>query len=286
MTASQPVLPIPMLDPACFGGMIKKPDEGQLSICFIGYLLLPEGRRRAYFKTDPVGYAMLNEEIGYVLARAAQLPQPDAAKIWIAGTVMHAFDPTRWPDPAQPALCWVSWEATDRLGHPAPSIKAKLQFGPSTLVTPALLKAIQDIFLKFKLLGRLIAFDAWVANIDRNIGNVLLVDSHSFLIIDHGAILGGASWSPAMHAAPDQYVETKILDGIFDPPANSLPLPTKSAIIKESALLESAWQQSAPWLATTLDPARGTAFSQAHDFLRFRASAITMHLRQRTGIVT
>jgi hypothetical protein len=283
MMIPHPSQAIPFFDPSCFGGIIKKPDDGLLSICFIGYLILPEGRRRAYFKTDPVGYAMLNEEIGYVLARCTQLPQPTAGKIWIPGHVMHQLDPSRWPDPAKHALCWVSYEAHDRLGQPAPSIKARINSGASNT---EILSKLQHIFLKFKLLGRLIAFDAWIANIDRNIGNILLVDSESFIVIDHGAILGGPYWPISIHDHPDHYVETKVLDVIFPSPEKTLSLPIKSAIIKEAALMQQAWQLAEPWFdGVNLALSQDAAFTKAHKFLQFRATAITEHLRKHTGLV-
>lgn len=281
MTTPQPSQAIPFFDPNCFGGIIKKPDDGLLSICFMGYLLLPEGRRRAYFKTDPVGYAMLNEEIGYVLARCTQLPQPLAGKIWIQGDVMHTLDPIRWPDPTTHALCWVSYEVHDRLGQPAPSIKARINVGASET---EMIAELQPIFKKFKLLGRLIAFDAWIANIDRNIGNVLLVDSDSFMIIDHGAILGGSNWPDAIHDQPDNYVKTKVLDVIFPSPEKTLTLPIKSAIIKEAALMQQAWKLAEPWFDNNLLFPSGEVFAKARMFLQFRSTAITQHLREHTGL--
>ena len=247
--------------------------------------MLPEGRRRAYFKTDPVGYAMLNEEIGYVLAREAKLPQPKAAKIWINGAVLHGFDPARWPNPMQHALCWVTYEAKDRLGKPAPTVKAKLKIGNGNIPLQVM-DALRKVFLQFKLLGRLIAFDAWVANIDRNIGNVLLVSADSFVIIDHGQVLGGCNWPPLIHDFPDQYVQTTILDGIFDPPDKTLSLPAKNAIVKESEQFELAYNDVLPWLTATLAPSHGSAFSKAHAFLQARATGIQAQMRQRTGLVT
>lgn len=284
-SATASSLQIPLLTHDCFGGVIGKPSDGQLSLCFEGYLLLPHGRRRAYFKTDPAGYAMLNEEIGYVLARAANLPQPQAAKIWINGAVLHRFDPTRWPNPLQHGLCWVTHEAKDRLGKPAPTVKARLKIA-SGGVTALQLESMKKLFLNFKLLGRLIAFDAWVANVDRNVGNVLLVSADSFVIIDHGQVLGGSTWPQTMHDAPGTYVPTIILDLIFDPPEKALSLPAKNAIVKECEHLSQAYDNALPWLAATLHPSRGPMFQRAHAFLQARATGIQAQMRHRTGLVT
>jgi hypothetical protein len=279
MTITQSPLAIPLFDQRCFGGIIKKPDDGLLSICFMGYLLLPEGRRRAYFKTETNGYAMLNEEIGYILAYCAGLPQPKAGKIWIHGSVMHQFNCIKWPDPSQHALCWVTYEAEDRLGQPAPSIKASVASRTDTSVLE-----LQVIFLKLKLLGRLIAFDAWVANVDRNIGNILLVGTDSFIVIDHGAILGGADWPIWMHTNPNNYVETKVLDGVFSSPEKNLSLPTKNAIIEEAKLLSTAWQLAATPLEQLLK-SNDKACNTARQFLALRSTAIVELLRKHTGLV-
>lgn len=278
-------LDIPLLDHKCYGGFVKKASDGQLSLCFEGYLLLREGRRRAYFKTDPAGYAMLNEEIGYVLARSAKLPQPQAAKIWVNGAILHGIDASKWPDPGRHGLCWVTHEAKDRLGKPAPTVKAKLKIGDGVLST-AIMESLRKVFLKFKLLGRLIAFDAWVANVDRNVGNVLLVSADSFTIIDHGQVLGGWQWPPAMHDAPETYVPTKILDGIFHPPETTLSLPAKNAIVKECEQFDQAYNGALPWLSSTLSSSRGPAFHKANTFLQARATGIQIQMRQRTGLVT
>lgn len=279
-----PIAQIPFLDPSLFGGSIGKASDGMLSLCFEGYLLLPEGRRRAYFKTDPVGYAMLNEEIGYMLARCANLPQPKAGKMWVRGTVLHQLDPARWPDPIKPALCWVTHEVKDEKAKPALSVKAKLKIGAST--SPAMAIILRNTFLKFKLLGRLIVFDFWIANIDRNVGNVMLISSDSFTLIDHGAILGGSAWPMSVHGKPTHYVATKILDVIFNPPDSTLSLPAKNAILKESEALDLAYKTASPWLAQILDPSHGIAFSYAHNFLKNRVSATTGLLRKKIGLVT
>jgi hypothetical protein len=276
---------VPLFPPQYFGGIAKKPNDGILSICFEGYLLLPEGRRRAYFKTDPSAYAMLNEEIGYMLAKSANLPQPNAGRIWIQGAVLHEFDPKRWPDSTKPGLCWVTYEAKDRSGKPAPSIKAKLNISSSTPITPELTKLITGIFSKLKLLARLIDFDAWVANIDRNIGNILLTSPDSFVLIDHGAILGGPLWPAALHSNPDAYAKNMILDHIYSPAKDTLSLPIKNAIVKECDALVRAYDDSSAWLNQILAPAKGPAFFAAHQFLRQRAASTVNHMREQTGLV-
>jgi hypothetical protein len=284
MAMTPPVSSIPFLDPSLFGGAIGRASDGLLSVCFEGYLLLPEGRRRAYFKTDPAGYAMLNEEIGYMLARCAKLPQPKAGKMWVRGKVLHQIDPVRWPDPTKPALCWVTHEAKDEKTKPALSVKAKLRVGPST--SPAMAIILRNTFLKFKLLGRLIVFDFWIANIDRNVGNVMLISADSFMLIDHGAILGGSTWPLSVHSKPGHYVATKILDSIFHPADATLSLPAKNAIVKESEALDQAYESASSWLAQVLDPAHGAAYSYAHNFLKHRILATTGLLRKKIGLVT
>jgi hypothetical protein len=276
---------VPQFPPAYFGGFIKKPDDGQLSICFEGWLILPEGRRRAYFKTDPSRYAMLNEEIGYMLAKASKLPQPKAGRIWIQGGLLHAISPTSWPDPTKHALCWVTYQAKDIAGKAAPSVTAKLKIGTNNLNEPELLKIIMGIMSKFKLLARLIVFDAWIANVDRNTGNILVVSQDSFVLIDHGAVLGGPTWPAAIHSQPDSYVATKILDVIYEPAKDTLSLPTKTAIVKECELLAKAYEEAASWLEQSLSPSRGAAFSIAHDFLRERVKIIGNHMREKTGLL-
>ena len=49
---------------------------------------------------------------------------------------------------------------------------------------------------KWNDLGRLYAFDSWVANVDRNTGNLLFGGDNEYWIIDHGHCFTGPEWQP------------------------------------------------------------------------------------------
>lgn len=78
----------------------------------------------------------------------------------------------------------------------SPSV-ASLVKRPSDQETWALLRPIVAHLAKQTWIGDLYGFDAWVANVDRHIGNVLFGTGTSTWIIDHGRCFTGPAWTPA-----------------------------------------------------------------------------------------
>lgn len=61
--------------------------------------------------------------------------------------------------------------------------------------TRALLRPIVELLIKQTWLGKLYGFDAWVANVDRHLGNVLFAAGTGIWIIDHGRCFTGPTWT-------------------------------------------------------------------------------------------
>lgn len=59
-------------------------------------------------------------------------------------------------------------------------------------------------------IGNLYAFDALIANIDRNMGNFLISDNFEFWIIDHGYCFTGPNWNPNDLIPADKQVVCKL----------------------------------------------------------------------------
>jgi hypothetical protein len=55
--------------------------------------------------------------------------------------------------------------------------------------------SVKDILAGWDQLNQTIAFDAWLANYDRNMGNLLLGEDDEVWLIDHTHILDGPLWS-------------------------------------------------------------------------------------------
>ena len=56
--------------------------------------------------------------------------------------------------------------------------------------------ALVSEIAKWNDLGQLYAFDAWVANVDRNTGNFLFGGDNEYWIVDHGHGFTGRDWQP------------------------------------------------------------------------------------------
>lgn len=77
----------------------------------------------------------------------------------------------------------------------SPSV-ASLVKAPTSDEALALLQPIVELLAKQPWLGELYGFDAWVANVDRHIGNVLFATGTGIWIIDHGRCFTGPNWIP------------------------------------------------------------------------------------------
>src|SRR5262249_19028252 len=62
-------------------------------------------------------------------------------------------------------------------------------------VQPEVLRRVADTLLQNEHLGWFYGFDAWLANVDRNIGNILL--GSQVYLIDHGRCCTGPVWTAA-----------------------------------------------------------------------------------------
>lgn len=86
----------------------------------------------------------------------------------------------------------------------SPSV-ASLVKGPTDQETMVLLRPIVELLAKQPWLADLYGFDAWVANVDRHIGNVLFGSGSGVWVIDHGRCFTGATWTQADLVAAGTY---------------------------------------------------------------------------------
>ncbi|WP_170429964.1 HipA family kinase [Ruegeria arenilitoris] len=67
------------------------------------------------------------------------------------------------------------------------------------------IQALCQKIAKWEKLGSLYAFDAWLANVDRNQGNLLFGGDDDVWLIDHGKCFTGENWSPSSLDANQDY---------------------------------------------------------------------------------
>ena len=123
---------------------------------------------------------LFNEITGWLLARALKLPVAEhAGLIWLRQSTIHGihFAPT---DPGGS----VAWVASTVTGGTALDFSGP-HIGPT----------LQRDLAKWKHLPRAVAFDAWSANVDRNLKNFIRRAAGDYVLIDHDFLLTSDAWA-------------------------------------------------------------------------------------------
>lgn len=237
---------------------------------------------RAYVKVFPYEYGpgvpargLVNELVGYFCAERAGQSVPSNA-----GLILLEFDqltsPPDWLDPSRPIVGWWSQDAA------FPSLRASWNLGalpPASTALAHALSSASDFLSKHRSTPAVVALDDLLANVDRNLGN-LLNAATDLLLIDHGCALTGPSWTPPDLAAEKIY--PNVVRELIGARAETLPF--KGAVMAEYTLIVSKVGPAMPelkrWLDQLLEPADSKA---AHDFIvgRFPARSIA----PRIGVV-
>lgn len=276
-TDAAPLLPnlcLNCLQPVHYLRSFRTEQGGQSALTHLALVRTPKGDRRAYVKTylPAASQGLLNEIIGYTLAFHAGLPQPDGALIKLPNTYLSRLFPNA-PLSGTYSTCFLSVDVEDTCKRRVGTAKAF--FGKDIQQLAASLK-------NWPAYSLMVGFDEWIANVDRNTGNLMMVGPDQFWVIDHGHILTGPGWS-AEDMNPEQWSKNKLLDLVFDVP--KLPLPIKNAILRSAEgflkVYAKAWPELCFWLP-------GQSLSDklmAHHFIWKRAETSAELLKERIQLV-
>lgn len=150
---------------------------------FRGFVHVEDGRRvHAYIKDlDPKQLA--NEVLASTLAKMLGLSTPEAFLAVVEESVLPCKKgPTVTPTSR---LVFASADLS------VPNVSQQFQlYGASYETTPL----FQEL-ANWGELGKVYAFDSWIANIDRHSGNMLFTSTPPFSIIDHGHSFTGPNWT-------------------------------------------------------------------------------------------
>lgn len=183
------------MEPIGYAALYTQPrqltDLGNISPLWIADALSHEGDVRLYIKRAN-NAEILSECLSALLARQLELPTP---------RVFVVADPERLID----GDLFVGSEDAG-----APSIKQRLQSGDP---------AVERILRKWEKLHQLTLFDEWIANPDRNLGNLLWGGGDDWSLIDHAFSLWSALEKPRpMHAVENKFAElVKMFEGDLGP---------------------------------------------------------------------
>lgn len=159
-------------------------NEQNVNDTFRGQILTEERTVESTIIKDLTPKELSNELIAAAFATLLGLPIPDAFLAVVPPGVLYATKGPTTRDGQQ--LVFASVAAN------AQSLRFRLQ----NSLSADQLALLRDL-TEWPQLGHLYAFDAWIANIDRNVGNLLYAGKDKVWIIDHGHCFSGPNWSPS-----------------------------------------------------------------------------------------
>lgn len=156
--------------------------ESNVNDTFRGLVLLGDGSQRPAILKDLNPRELANELIVSALAHQAGLPTPDSYLALASPTALAAKKGPLLADGSR--LIFASADVG------IPNLTQRLTALNANTV------ALLDDLATWPDLGKLYAFDGWVANVDRHPGNLLHGGKSEFWLIDHGHCLTGPEWKP------------------------------------------------------------------------------------------
>lgn len=166
-------------------------DQGiaNLSDTYRGQIYLANGEVKPAIIKDIPLRELANEVMAAALAKVLSIPVPPAFLALASPAVIAA---RHAPKVDNDFLLFASADVS------SPSV-AQLIVGPDLWER---LRPIAEMLISNDWTGDLYGFDAWAANVDRHIGNILFGGSNSTWIIDHGRCFTGPNWqAPDLNAA-------------------------------------------------------------------------------------
>lgn len=205
---------IELLNQASLKSVLSRPDEGLTALTLLCLVEWPDGvQRQCYVKifSQMQGLGIFNELLGYLLTKAEELPVAPKAGMIVLPDELKA----EIKFPVVPIAF-----LTSRVNGNSPSSFYKLG---QVLQFESLCKVIDS----WEKLPQTIAFDEWVANQDRNLGNVIIDANFTVTLIDHSNMPVDLDWTIPML---DADIEPRnVLSDFFRKTPN---LPQKMEIIR------------------------------------------------------
>lgn len=228
------------------------------------------GAARCYVKLYPDSVAglehrgIVNEIVGHVLANAMGAPVPKNAGLIALNSNQLSDLPSWMQNNSACAGWWVQDVAS-------PSLRAYYRLSDLSQASDVILKKLDSVrkeLLASDQIHLVIALDDLIANIDRNIGNLLRLKKGDYVLIDHGMCLTSDFWVATDLDASLEY--DNCLADLLDPESGFLPFKHKTVMAHESLVknIEPAIQSLLKWLPYAVDMVESSAIET---FIRGRA---------------
>lgn len=245
-------------------------NEGNINETYRGQVLLEDGSVRQAIIKDLNLVQLCNELFAHALARRVGLPIPDCFLGLVRSGVLAPNAAPSLEDGARIVFVSVDvkvpnmtyrWTGADDVGR----------------------KALFEQVINWGDLGHLYAYDAWIANIDRHPGNLLLGGKNEVWLIDHGHSFTGPNWEP-LQLDPDQEYTSRLSDWL----TNNLSLAQKTNRAREAKNLAAA-MEAVDIAEVTKDSFVGNLLPDTHisaleTFLEKRIPQVSNHACKALGV--
>ena len=231
----------------------------------------------AYVKAFEAGRDrwLFNELAGGLIARRAGIGAPPGGLLWVPLSVLQGlFAGARFSHDQGLVACYACTPVDNGYGL------AAIGLADSTgKVQEEVCKAL----LAWPGFAACVAFDEWVANIDRHANNLLVAGGGRLVPIDHSDCFGGPEQQDDDFNRPHAWYMNRLLDTLFA--SDRLPLPVKAAIVHAAERLPECHRQCTTdlkslrsWLGEPL----GLHWSE---WLETRAAITAQLLRERVRML-
>lgn len=228
---------IQTLPNSAFKGPLRAPDMVGESPIFRGLITVDGVDHRCFIKPLPdyiqcpiAGSPVLNrslaaEVIGHTLAKASGFMVPDPAGFILLDREQLPITIQNGLEVQRDYFCWFGRDME------FPSLKQRhLGNGLFDLLMQMRIHRLAVELSRHPEIARLIAFDEWLLNSDRNLGNLLQALRGELILIDHSSIFVFPNWAPGSIGSQPGPAANRIKDLIdLVIPRWSEALPHKSA---------------------------------------------------------
>lgn len=177
-------------------GAIAFKDNDNVNQTYKGEILTPDGTAHAIIKDIPL-IELANELLAALLGQKLGLPVPQCYLTLVPTDVMQTEYAPKMQDGN--SLAFSSKDVL--IPNTAVKILDSIENNDENITlkdiqSTSTFKAMASSLMQWDKLGDLYAFDSWVANIDRHMGNILWGGQDKIWLIDHGRCFSGPDWGP------------------------------------------------------------------------------------------
>lgn len=213
---------IEVLGQSSFKSVLSRPSEGLMALTLLCLIDWPDGQKRQCFVkifSQAQSIGVFNEILGYLLTKAEGLPVAPKSGLLILPEALK----TQINIPVA-SVAFVTSKIEGRSPSSFHSVGDAIRFN-----------ALCNVLNSWDMLHHTIAFDEWVANQDRNLGNLIIGSNNSVTLIDHSNLPVDLLWTPDML---DSLIEPRnVLGEAF---RNVATLPQKMDILKGTSNQKSS----------------------------------------------